>query len=216
MYYLDENMVKMATSPTPSTTPNVAPTNTSQPTANPVAPVTNPNAAANNTAARVDPKPKNQKNDPRKNSPAVAPALPSANTSTTRMNSSGSVEARTLAVSSNSNVPMVNLGDEPPPTPAPRPTKPVSGGVLNGTAILLPPPAYPESAKRMKVQGIVAVEVVLDETGKVISATATSGPPMLREPAIQAAKRARFSPTKLSGMPVKVSGIINYKFALVP
>jgi TonB family protein len=68
----------------------------------------------------------------------------------------------------------------------------------------------------MKVQGIVAVEVVLDETGKVISATATSGPPMLREPAIQAAKRARFSPTKLSGMPVKVSGIINYKFALVP
>jgi protein TonB len=111
---------------------------------------------------------------------------------------------------------MVNLGDEPPPTPAPRPTKPVSGGVLNGTAILLPPPAYPESAKRMKVQGVVAVEVVLDESGKVIAATATSGPPMLREPAVQAAKRARFSPTKLSGMPVKVSGVINYKFALVP
>ena len=33
--------------------------------------------------------------------------------------------------------------------------------------------------------------------------------------AVLAAKRARFSPTKLSGMPVKVSGVINYKFALL-
>ena len=48
--------------------------------------------------------------------------------------------------------------------------KPVSGGVLNGTAITLPSPAYPDGAKRMKVQGVVTVEVVLDETGKVISA----------------------------------------------
>jgi len=110
---------------------------------------------------------------------------------------------------------MVNLGDEPPPSPAPKPMKPVSGGVLNGTALSLPPPAYPESAKRMKVQGIVTVEVVLDETGKVISANATDGPQMLRDAAVLAAKRARFSPTKLSGMPVKVSGVINYKFALV-
>jgi protein TonB len=126
------------------------------------------------------------------------------------------VEAKTLAVNSNTSVPMVNLGDEPPPSPAPKPTKPVSGGVLNGTAISLPPPNYPESAKRMKTEGIVSVEVILDETGKVISATATSGPPMLRDAAVQAAKRARFSPTKLSGTPVKVSGTINYKFALLP
>ena len=34
--------------------------------------------------------------------------------------------------------------------------------------------------------------------------------------AIQAALKAKFSPTKLSGQPVKVSGVINYKFALVP
>jgi len=67
----------------------------------------------------------------------------------------------------------------------------------------------------MKVQGIVTVEVVLDETGKVISANATDGPQLLRDAAVLAAKRARFSPTKLSGMPVKVSGVINYKFALV-
>jgi len=80
----------------------------------------------------------------------------------------------------------------------------------------LPPPLYPDAAKRMRTQGVVSVDVILDETGKVVSANASSGPPILREAAVQAALRARFSPTKLSGQPVKVSGVINYKFALVP
>ena len=92
--------------------------------------------------------------------------------------------------------------------------KPVSGGVLNGTALSLPPPTYPDSARRMRIAGVVVVQVVLDETGKVISAQATDGPPALRDAAVRAALKARFSPTKLSGQPVKVSGVINYKFAL--
>jgi TonB family protein len=73
---------------------------------------------------------------------------------------------------------------------------------------------YPENARRLRTAGIVIVEVVVDETGKVISAVATSGPALLKDVAVQAALRARFSPTKLSGQPVKVSGLINYKFAL--
>jgi protein TonB len=105
--------------------------------------------------------------------------------------------------------------EEPPPAPRPI-LKPVSGGVLNGTAISLPQPVYPEAAKRTRTAGLVSIEVILDESGKVISATAMSGPTLLREAAVQAALRAKFSPTKLSGQPVKVSGTINYKFALVP
>lgn len=228
MYYLDENMVRMVTpgaNPTgAAVVPNPATANAS--TANPATASPSPASpntaapnmsAANNTPVRtpVEQKtPGRNKPDSRKNSSTVAPALPAANTSTARLNSTGTVEAKTSAVDNSTNVPMVNLGDEPPPPPAPKPLKPVSGGVLNGTAINLPAPSYPDAAKRMKVQGVVTVEVVLDETGKVISAEAISGPAILREAAAQAAKRARFSPTKLSGMPVKVSGIINYKFAL--
>jgi periplasmic protein TonB len=212
MYYLDESMVRMVTAgatPTSSPAPT-APVATNTTTATP-----NTTVATNNTPTRHAVEPKQPKSSSRKNAAAnVAPALPTPNTSSTRLSTTGTVEAKTLAINSNSSVPMVNLGDEPP-SPAPKPMKPVSGGVLNGTALLLPPPAYPESAKRMKTQGIVSVDVVLDETGKVISAVATSGPAMLRDAAVQAAKRARFSPTKLSGMPVKVSGTINYKFALV-
>ena len=209
MYYLDEAMVKMAT---PGATPTSTPANSSATPANSnaSAPVTHPVAAP--TPEQKQPQ---KKADSRKNSSTTATVLPTANTSSARLNNGGSVEAKTVAVNPNNSVPMVNLGDEPPPSPAPKPMKPVSGGVLNGTALTLPPPAYPESAKRMKIQGMVTVEVVLDETGKVISANATDGPQLLRDAAVLAAKRARFSPTKLSGMPVKVSGVINYKFALV-
>jgi protein TonB len=73
---------------------------------------------------------------------------------------------------------------------------------------------YPDTAKRLRMSGLVTVEVIVDETGKVISAQATSGPTALREVAAQAALRAKFSPTKLSGQPVKVSGLITYKFSL--
>ena len=101
------------------------------------------------------------------------------------------------------------------PPPAPRPLmKPVSGGVLNGRALSLPPPAYPETARRMRIGGLVEVEVVVDESGKVVSARALSGPGALRDVAVQAAYRAHFSPTKLSGQPVKIAGKINYNFTI--
>jgi TonB family protein len=102
--------------------------------------------------------------------------------------------------------------DQPP---APRPLlKPISGGVLNGKALSLPAPIYPEFARRSRTGGLVEVEVVVDENGKVISAHALGGPPSLRDVAVQAAFRARFSPTKLSGQPVKITGRINYNFTI--
>jgi protein TonB len=58
----------------------------------------------------------------------------------------------------------------------------------------------------------VAVQVLIDEDGRVISANAVSGHPLLRGAAEQAARGARFSQTLLSGQPVKVSGVITYNF----
>lgn len=113
----------------------------------------------------------------------------------------------------------VKVDDEPPPpvvNRAPKPLlKPVSGGVLNGKAVSLPKPTYPAAARNARASGVVVVEVIIDETGKVIAAKATSGPVLLRQAATQAAQGARFSPTMLSGQPVKISGEINYNFALV-
>jgi TonB family protein len=199
MYYLDENMVKMVTPGANATSPDA----TAQP------------PAANNAPKPVDAKPTTATNKGRNNSKTVAPELPAASNAATKL-AVTPVDVKSPSEASNQSVPMVNLDSEPPPTPGPRPIlKPISGGVLNGTAISLPPPAYPDAAKRSRTQGVVSVDVVLDETGKVISATASSGPAMLRDAAVQAALKARFSPTKLSGQPVKVAGVINYKFTLV-
>ena len=200
MYYLDESMVKMAGG-AGATTPDTA----AQP------------PAANNAAKPVvDPKTNANANKARDSRNTVTSDLPAASNAATKL-AATPVDVKSPAVSSNQALPMVNLDSEPPPSPGPRPIlKPVSGGVLNGTAVSLPAPFYPETAKRMRQQGVVAVDVVLDETGKVISASASSGPASLRDAAVQAALKARFSPTKLSGQPVKVSGVINYKFTLVP
>ena len=56
--------------------------------------------------------------------------------------------------------------------------------------------------------------MLIDETGKVISAQAMSGHPLLRAAAVQAAQQALFTPTVLGGQPVKVSGVITYNFVL--
>jgi protein TonB len=61
---------------------------------------------------------------------------------------------------------------------------------------------------------LVTVQVTVDEDGNVLSATAVSGPVLLRATAIQAARGAKFSPTKLSGFPVKVTGTLLYNFNL--
>ncbi|HEX8476141.1 MAG TPA: TonB family protein [Pyrinomonadaceae bacterium] len=117
--------------------------------------------------------------------------------------------------SGNSGAPQVKVEGEAPARPlAKGPLKPISGGVLNGKALSLPSPFYPEVAKRIRAAGVVTVEVVIDVTGKVISAKATGGPEVLHQSAEKAAMQARFSPTLLSGQPVKISGTINYNFAL--
>jgi TonB family protein len=89
---------------------------------------------------------------------------------------------------------------------------PINGGVLNGKAISLPAPVYPEIARQADAEGTVAVEVVIDEEGNVIEARAASGHPLLQSAAVNASREAKFSPTRLEGEPVRVRGVITYNF----
>jgi protein TonB len=106
----------------------------------------------------------------------------------------------------------VDIAEPPPPAPPTPPRAPISGGVLNGKAINLPKPAYPAIARQAHASGTVVVQVTIDENGNVISARAVSGHPLLQAVSVGAARGARFSPTKLSGQPVKVTGVITYNF----
>ena len=92
------------------------------------------------------------------------------------------------------------------------PAPPKSLGVVNGFASNLVKPAYPLPAKQIRAEGAVNVQVLIDERGNVVSATAVSGHPLLRGAAVGAAKQSKFTPTLLSGQPVKVTGVIVYNF----
>ncbi|MGC2237340.1 MAG: TonB family protein [Pyrinomonadaceae bacterium] len=117
----------------------------------------------------------------------------------------------------NNTKPPVEDTDEPKlvekatPTPKPVP-KTVSGGVVNSKATNLVKPAYPQAARAVRASGAVNVQVTISENGSVISASAVSGHPLLRQAAEQAARSSKFSPTLLSGQAVKVTGVIVYNF----
>ena len=90
--------------------------------------------------------------------------------------------------------------------------KQISGGVLNGTATSLPKPTYPPAARAVRASGAVSVQVLVNEEGSVVAASAVSGHSLLRPAAVKAARAAKFEPRLMSGQPIKVSGMLTYDF----
>lgn len=88
----------------------------------------------------------------------------------------------------------------------------VAAGLETGGILQIPKPAYPKLARMARAQGTVDVKVIIGEDGKVIAAAAISGHPLLYAASVAAARDAVFSPTRLHGKPVKVSGVIKYNF----
>jgi protein TonB len=131
------------------------------------------------------------------NSNAVAPMAPGTGTGQIISNAPAKVEIK---------------DEPPPPPPKPTPHAPISGGVLNGKAVHLVQPPYPPIARSAHASGQVVVQVLIDENGNVVAAHATSGHPLLQAAATNAARASKFTPTKLSGQPVKVNGVIIYNF----
>ncbi len=112
-------------------------------------------------------------------------------------------------------IPIVIELDERPPTPKfQKPPQVIRKNVINSEAISLPKPPYPPLALRTGIKGPVSIQVLIDETGKVISAKPLSGSPLLVHAAVTAAYKARFSPTFIGDQPVRVSGVITYNFVI--
>jgi TonB family protein len=92
------------------------------------------------------------------------------------------------------------------------PTQPVNVGSLNPLVVKLVMPAYPPMERQRYVQGLVTVQVTIDEQGKVISAKATAGPPTLRPSSEYAARNSKFKPYMVGDKAVKATGFITYNF----
>jgi len=193
--------------------------------------------ATTKPTASVSEEPTRQVNMSRTDEPTVVPATTST-TANTQLSRPNYTPFRVTGTDSNPGVPSGVSRDgsngngpgglstapqvaettpdvEPPPARHPEPPKnlpPKSLGVINGRATELPKPAYPAAALAVKAQGKVDVQVLIDEKGHVVSAKAVSGNVLLREAAERAARNARFTPTFLSNVAVKVTGVIVYNF----
>jgi TonB family protein len=99
-----------------------------------------------------------------------------------------------------------------PPPPLPQELENVSESVLQGSAITKVNPVYPPSARKMNATGTVEVEVTISEKGLVVEATAVSGHFALRAAAVEAARKWVFKPAILSGVPVKIKGVLTFTF----
>jgi TonB family protein len=104
-----------------------------------------------------------------------------------------------------------------PPTPPPSASAPVTPPIktvrepklISSTRLV-----YPQSARQANVHGIVTVYASVDENGNVVSAKALSGPPLLRDAAVDSVKHWKYSPGLLDGKPASLPVTVNVEFRL--
>lgn len=107
--------------------------------------------------------------------------------------------------------------EAPPPPPPPRSAKKplrVGGYVRLAEPIHKVQPVYPEHARRARIQGVVVLQAVIDEEGKVAELRVISGHLLLVPAALEAVRQWRYSPTLLNGQPVSVATTISVSFQL--
>jgi protein TonB len=98
-----------------------------------------------------------------------------------------------------------------PPPPTQR-SQQNSGKLMDASVIRSPKPVYPPAARANGVAGKVEVQVVISEAGRVINATAISGPMMLRPAAAAAATQWVFNPATRDGVPVRTEKVLTFTF----
>ncbi len=90
----------------------------------------------------------------------------------------------------------------------------VSSGVATGMLIRKTQPIYPAIAKSARVQGTVVLQAKISRSGSVTDLQVVSGPPMLRQAAIDAVKTWQYKPYLLNNQPTEVNTTIDVNFAL--
>jgi TonB family protein len=86
--------------------------------------------------------------------------------------------------------------------------------VLQGQAVTRVQPIYPARARMYNASGEVRVQVDISEKGRVTNAKAISGHPLLRDSAVDAARKWVFKPTTVDGVPVTTRIVLNFDFTV--
>jgi protein TonB len=145
-------------------------------------------------------------------SPASAGASPSA--------TPAGAPARPKAARALKPTPAPGVGAAPEPTPPPTPPPVVEGqlveigpGVTPPRKVSGPSAEYPERAKRQKLEGSVAISLLVDENGVPRDLTVVeSAGPVLDEAVMNAVKDWRFEPATKDGVRVKIRWLVRQTY----
>ena len=101
----------------------------------------------------------------------------------------------------------------PVPGPAPPATR-VGGGLQPPKLISSTPPTYPPRARLDQVQGVVVINALVDENGKVTEMQVLSGPSGLTGAAVEALRAWKYEPARLAGQPIATHIKVSINFNL--
>lgn len=113
-----------------------------------------------------------------------------------------------------------------PPLPPPAPPPPnvnltsrqdalmVGGNIVAPKKIKDVRPVYPPSAEAAGISGIVILQAVIDESGRVTDTVVLRSVNLLDEAAAAAVRQWEFQPTRLNGVPVAVVMTVTVRFSL--
>jgi TonB family protein len=98
-------------------------------------------------------------------------------------------------------------------TSAPTPPATSVGGQIEAPKLVSSPsPVYPPNALREQVQGIVVIDALIDETGKLAGMKVVSGPAALTQAAMDALRTWKYEPARLNGQPIAAHTQVNINF----
>lgn len=218
------NQNTTASTTTAATTQNTAQTNPS--TTNQSVPTNNTNLSTNNVILNP------VQTNPTTNNSTTAQTNPQSNntvavketTNTTERNTADTQKStdkteqtprtRTRLVENNNNSDTNPAQTQTVSQVVENNSSPLDVGSLVDFATQRVNPIYPQQARAIRQTGIVKVEMVIDEEGKVAEIQKMSGPSLLQSAAKDAAKKWRFKPFVRDGQPVKAMGFLSFNFNL--
>jgi protein TonB len=121
--------------------------------------------------------------------------------------------------------PATQLAPPPPPKAAPTPAQPgagastqpppkVGGRVQEPRLLRKIDPVYPPMARQARVGGVVRMQASIGKDGKIRRVEVLSGPPLLRQAAVDAVQKWVYSPSLLNGSPIESTTDVELNFNL--
>lgn len=131
--------------------------------------------------------------------------------------SDGTINLVTAVERGTASVDGVGVSENPPPAPpppTPHPPQRLHQGIQAPRKVVDAAPKYPALAREGHVDGIVILDVIIDEAGNVTSTRVLKSVTLLDQAAIDAVRQWKFTPARLNGEAIPIVMTVTVAFRL--